>query len=301
MNDWKLPELELPESLREEEEAFTRLLKKRLRRSFVQLGLAVGAAVLALVAAGAFWLPRLENRFFYNPAEESKGRPVIEEDMDLYAELFRPELYGCSARVQSLGEAEYEICLQTPSGSVYKALLIRNGFLMAESEPLQELSFSELQSASFQEGEKLNALFRLKEPLPMEELWQLWQKALSGSGAALCAEEASLWCALYREEDGGAEAEPGPGAFVRLPPEASPAEAEAYLRLRILSLLNGLAARRSFLDAIGSARAEEILRFSPLKADEPLRISSFRAEGSAQLLLTLAELCGVRPACALSE
>ena len=74
---------------------FIKEIQHSIRRAFIKMGLAVGAAVLAVVLCAAFILPKAVSKFYYDPNEiagkyEDMITTRMELDLSVYSELFLP-------------------------------------------------------------------------------------------------------------------------------------------------------------------------------------------------------------------
>lgn len=117
--DEDLPDAE-DRRLRQTEERFRAELTRRIRRAFVRLGICVGAVLLAVLLLLQFVLPRLVDRFYYDPgktvateqngsAEYSTNRMSL--DMSVYSELFLPCAVRDNVSVIGHGYGEYDIVI----------------------------------------------------------------------------------------------------------------------------------------------------------------------------------------------
>lgn len=95
---------------------FTRRINAYIRRTFIRIGVIVGACVLAIVLFVIFALPRTVSAFYYNPCEIVSISDYIETnrislDMATYSELFLPEASRELVRAEPEGYGCYSLYL----------------------------------------------------------------------------------------------------------------------------------------------------------------------------------------------
>ena len=100
---------------------FIKEIQHSIRRAFIKMGLAVGAAVLAVVLCAAFILPKAVSKFYYDPNEiagkyEDMITTRMELDLSVYSELFLPGNHRDQVNAVPRGYGEYDIVIpQTTS------------------------------------------------------------------------------------------------------------------------------------------------------------------------------------------
>ena len=100
---------------------FIKQIQHSIRRAFIKMGLAVGAAVLAVVLCAVFILPKAVSKFYYDPNEvagkyEEMITTRMELDLSVYSELFLPGNHRDQVNAVPRGYGEYDIVIpQTTS------------------------------------------------------------------------------------------------------------------------------------------------------------------------------------------
>ncbi len=104
----------------ESEGEFVRRIRKEIRRIFVKTGIAIGAAVVAIVLFITFALPSIVSLFYYDPAEivaRSEEDGIESEtnrmslDMAVYTELVLPEARRNYVQADDNKYGRYNICI----------------------------------------------------------------------------------------------------------------------------------------------------------------------------------------------
>ncbi len=102
-----------------ENEAQLKAIQKAVRRTLTRMALAVGAAVLALVTAGALLLPGIVDEFYYqpddvvakNPENEQLSIPRMSMDLAVFSELFLPGAFRDTVYAEGEGFGRYAISI----------------------------------------------------------------------------------------------------------------------------------------------------------------------------------------------
>ncbi len=95
------------------EEIFLKMIRKNIRRAFVKMGMAAAAVVLAAVLLVETVVPKMVDRFYYDPGKKI-GRETnqLALDMSVFTELKVPDQYfRKEAVVEDRGYARYDIVL----------------------------------------------------------------------------------------------------------------------------------------------------------------------------------------------
>lgn len=110
-----------PDAGKNSEKEFESFVRKSIRRSFRNMGLAILGVLLAVVLFVQFGLSPLVNRFYYNPGEEiavshDGGHSQVvtnrfSRDLSVLTELSLPLSCFQSARVLPLGYGKYDVTL----------------------------------------------------------------------------------------------------------------------------------------------------------------------------------------------
>ena len=98
-----------------------RELKRSIDRAFVKAGLVLGVAVLASVLLIVFAVPKLVDRFYYDPGEKVKNTRTLDGeeanrlslDLAVYTELMQPFRYRDGATVFDEGWGNYRIMIDS--------------------------------------------------------------------------------------------------------------------------------------------------------------------------------------------
>lgn len=110
------PESQTPDP---ENDAMLKAIQKSVRRTLRRMALTVGAAVLALVAAGSLLLPGLVDEFYYQPddiVQQDTEYPNItldrmSLDLSVWSELYLPGAYRDTVYSESEGFGRYSISI----------------------------------------------------------------------------------------------------------------------------------------------------------------------------------------------
>lgn len=95
------------------EEAFIKVIRKNIRRAFVKMGMAAAAVVLVVLLLVETLLPRVIDRFYYDPGKMiGKETSQLALDMAVFTELMIPQqFYRKEAVVERRGYGKYDIVL----------------------------------------------------------------------------------------------------------------------------------------------------------------------------------------------
>lgn len=92
---------------------FLKMIRKSIRKAFIKLGVTIVAIVIAIIVFINFALPKIVDRFYYDPNEIVKGNTTrFELDLSTYTELFVPEAHRQSAIIKSNGYGDYDFIIQ---------------------------------------------------------------------------------------------------------------------------------------------------------------------------------------------
>lgn len=102
------------------EDVFLKSVRKSIRRTFIKYGIITGTIVIIITCFVIFALPKIEDKFYYNPGEKVGSSKNVETnrlslDMEVYSELFLPEKYRESATVVSNGNGKYDVVINQTS------------------------------------------------------------------------------------------------------------------------------------------------------------------------------------------
>lgn len=102
------------EETERESETFTRMIQAAIRKTFIKVGVIVGAVVLLIVCFIIFVLPQIVDVFYYDPSEtvgttEYSETNRITLDLSVYSELFLPGTYRDNVDVIGNGNGKYDI------------------------------------------------------------------------------------------------------------------------------------------------------------------------------------------------
>ena len=114
----------------EEEQRFVKMIQKTIRRTFLKMGVVIGAGVLAIVLCVIFVLPQVISAFYYNPNQvmgrnEETGAITTNRmslDLAVYSEMFWPGSYRGTVNAVSEGYGTYSISI--PQGFSYDGRFI---------------------------------------------------------------------------------------------------------------------------------------------------------------------------------
>lgn len=117
----------------EGEDRFTAQIQKTIRRTFIKLGVTVGAVVMVAVLAVLFVLPKAVDHLYYDPTESLEGvtpdgdwvQPRIYTDLAVWTELFVPSDYRTNAVVEPLGYGKYDITISNTWGGNHASNAVR--------------------------------------------------------------------------------------------------------------------------------------------------------------------------------
>ncbi len=102
------------------EDVFLKSVRKSIRRTFINYGIITGTIVIIITCFVIFALPKIEDKFYYNPGEKVGSSKDIDNnrlslDMEVYSEMFLPEKYRDSATVVSNGNGKYDVVINQTS------------------------------------------------------------------------------------------------------------------------------------------------------------------------------------------
>lgn len=166
----------------EESKAFTKKVKKQIRRAFLKAGIITGLAVLAAVLFCLFALPKLVDRAYYDPTRaagmitDDNGvtwpdltTDRLSLDISVYSELFLPGKYRSQAVATSMGYGNYTVnILQNFSRTgVFRdtAGIIQKGKLT-----LYDPNLLKLPVANIFETRLLGVSFQIEDEQKLEDL-----------------------------------------------------------------------------------------------------------------------------------
>lgn len=104
----------------DEEKRFVKMIQASIRKAFIKMGVVVSAVVLITIFLVIFALPKVVDRFYYNPGEivgiyEQCETNRMSLDLAVYSELFLPENYRENVWVEANGYGEYDINIMQAS------------------------------------------------------------------------------------------------------------------------------------------------------------------------------------------
>ena len=115
--DAKQSSIQIDEKLREDADDFSKLINKKIRMAFVKAGVITAAVSIIIVLFVIFALPKIVDRFYYNPGEavafpkEEGYEPTKRLDLDMmtYYDVFLPWKSYMRAESVSMGYGKYFI------------------------------------------------------------------------------------------------------------------------------------------------------------------------------------------------
>ena len=118
---------------------FIKRAKKAVRRMMIRMGVVVGIVVLAIVLTVMFVIPKIANRFYYDPMNANGS--TFTKDMAVYSRMFAPDKSWSDLKITGNGYGEYDLTVnyehpdgisdhmafETVSGKLSKGKLDMNG------------------------------------------------------------------------------------------------------------------------------------------------------------------------------
>ena len=130
---------------------FIKEINRSIRRAFIKMGMAVGAAILVIVLCAVFILPKAVSKLYYDPNEvvgkyEDLTTTRMSLDMAVYSELFLPGNYREQVNAVSRGYGEYDILIPQSSTITGKftsvsGRLVRGKLTLYDNNVLSRPSF----------------------------------------------------------------------------------------------------------------------------------------------------------------
>ena len=130
---------------------FIKEINRSIRRAFIKMGMAVGAAILVIVLCAVFVLPKAVSKLYYDPNEvvgkyEDLTTTRMSLDMAVYSELFLPGNYREQVNAVSRGYGEYDILIPQSSTVTGKftsvsGRLVRGKLTLYDNNVLSRPSF----------------------------------------------------------------------------------------------------------------------------------------------------------------
>lgn len=144
-------------------DAFTKMIRKAIRRAFVKMGLIVGCSLLAVVLVVIYLLPNFISGLYYNPNEvvgtSAYGNDTNRMSLDIavYSELFLPGKYRDMVMAEELGYGKYSVMIpQTTSYSgqfsTVAGVLDRNKLTLYDPDLLTGFPSNAFMPGEYQNG-----------------------------------------------------------------------------------------------------------------------------------------------------
>ena len=90
-------------------QVFIKRTKKAVRRMMIRMGVVVGIVVLAIVLTVMFVIPKIANRFYYDPMNANGS--TFTKDMAVYSRMFMPDKNWYGIEIESNGYGEYDLAV----------------------------------------------------------------------------------------------------------------------------------------------------------------------------------------------
>lgn len=181
----------------------TSQIRKTVNRTFLKLGLSIGAAVLVIILAVIFVLPHAVDCFYYDPTEkitvmrdeEKLEQERINLDLSVWTELFMPGKYRRSAYAEPMGYGKYALLFPSTntanrSSNSIGGILDKNKLTLydtnafnrdcaffcradapEEQENIKDASFFDI-SENLNKEDKYIACFTLTQPIDYETIYR---------------------------------------------------------------------------------------------------------------------------------
>ena len=249
-------------------DAFTKTVRKAIRRAFIRMGLVVGCCVIAIVLAVTFLLPDFVSGFYYNPNEvvgtSSSGHDTNRMSLDLavFSELYLPGKYRDEVFAEDWGYGKYSLTIPqtssysgvftTVAGSLERDKLVLYSPDLLTDYPANAFSLPEdvrwPYGSSGAAGGRERAFEKLQE-LDENEIYTAYFSldALTDY-ETICQQAGMAWYAVYNEV--GYEA----GFWNKLPGIVKDWDREKY------PLLSTLGSKGSIAGIEDNAASEEAMR-----------------------------------------